>query len=282
MLTVARKHLSKEGVIVRLEVEGTPWFHLSSTPRDVVDARLREQLQIYRGIRTDDFVKRMGQTLEIAVWRALVSQERLEHQGGFRDLDDHDDSKLYSKVEPPELVSGRWLPNAKRLDFLVYHREVGWAGIEAKNIRAWVYPNENAVLDLLGKAVAIDCVPVLIARRIPFVTFKVLSTCGVVLHQTYNQLYPETDHEFAAKARDKRLLGYHDIRLGNDPDARLVKFVCTNLPKVLPKARERFEEYRDLITAFGERTMSYAEFAARVLRRSRGENEDTDWDDPYE
>jgi hypothetical protein len=28
----------------------------------------------------------------------------------------------------------------------------------------------------------------------------------------------------AAKVRDKMLLGYHDVRLGNQPDARLVKF----------------------------------------------------------
>ena len=52
---------------------------------------------------------------------------------------------------------------------------------------------------------------------------------------------------------------------------------------MLPEARERFEEYKDLLEAFGGRTMGYVEFAARVRRRSRGMNEDNEWDDlPYE
>ena len=29
--------------------------------------------------------------------------------------------------------------------------------------------------------------------------------------RTYNQLYPAADHDLATEARDKRLLGYHDI-----------------------------------------------------------------------
>ena len=279
VLTVARKGLCDDGTIVRLVNDGTPWFHLSSTDLNIVDARLKEQLEVYQEIRKDGFVKRVGQTLEIAVSRALANQKTLVYFGGFRDLEDHDDSALYPKVEPPELVSGRWLPNGKRLDFLVQHSVAGFAGVEVKNIRAWLYPHEDAIVDLVGKAVAIDSVPVLIARRIPFVTFKLLWTCGVVLHQTYNQLYPEADRELGEKAKHKRLLGYHDIRMGNQPDKRLVKFVCQNLPKVLPEARERFEEYKDLLAAFGGRTMGYAEFAGRVRRRSLGLNEDNDWDD---
>ena len=87
----------------------------------------------------------------------------------------------------------------------------------------------------------------LIARRIPFVTFKVLSTCGVVFHQNHNQLLPEVDRELAEKAKDKLLLGYHDIRVGNHPDNPLIKFIATNLPQILPHARDRFDEYKDLL-----------------------------------
>lgn len=195
-------------------------------------------------------------------------------------LDKHDDSRLYSKEEPPQEVSGNRLDGDQRLDFLVWHPEARWGGIEAKNVREWLYPNRQEITEFLGKAVALDCVPVLIGRRIPFVTFKVLSTCGVVFHQTYNQLLPEADRELAEKARDKKLLGYHDIRLGNEPDGRLLKFLGTNLPQVLPKARERFEEYKDLLTAFANDTMSYVEFAARVRRRSQGAYEDGDWESP--
>lgn len=131
----------------------------------------------------------------------------------------------------------------------------------------------------MGKAVALDCVPVLIGRRIPFVTFKVLNPCGVVIHQTYNQFLPASAADLASKASDKRLLGYHDIRVGNAPDERLLKFIGTNLPSALPEARTRFDEYKDLTEGFATGDMSYKEFAARVRRRTKGSNEDSDWDE---
>ena len=130
----------------------------------------------------------------------------------------------------------------------------------------------------MGKAIAFDCVPVLVARRLAFVTFKVLSTCGVILHQTYNQLIPETERELANKAKDKRLLGYHDIRTGNQPDKRLTKFFTENLPSILPEARYRFDEYKDLLADFADHTISYQEFAGRVRRRSQGLYENGDWE----
>jgi hypothetical protein len=44
---------------------------------------------------------------------------------------------------------------------------------------------------------------------------------------------PITDADLANRVRDKRLLGYHDVRVGNDPDERLLKFVHVNLEAYL-------------------------------------------------
>ena len=278
VLTTARRQLVKEGEVVRLQRENTSWFHLASTPEELLRSRFNEQLPVFRAVHAENFTKRVGQALEIAIFRALMQQDSLVHCGSFADLEDHDDSTLYSKEEPPRSLSGRRLPGKKLLDFICVHRECGGVAVEAKNVRPWLYPHQDEVVDLIAKAVALDCVPVLIARRIPFVTFRVLLLCGVVIHQTYNQLYPAANHELAAKARDKRLLGYHDIRVGNQPDARLVKFIGANLPRVLPAARERFDQYKDLLADFGDRAIQYKEFAARVRRRSQGANEDSDID----
>lgn len=163
------------------------------------------------------------------------------------------------------------------LDFLVRHPEAGWAGIEVKNVRPWLYPDSDEVKAVLRKAVALDCIPVLIARRLPFVTFKFLNACGGVVHQTYNQRLPSTDRKLADKARDKTLLGYHDIRTGNIPDQRPLTFIGTNLPKVLRNARSQFDDFKDLAGDFGNERIDYDEFAARVRRRSEGTNEDHDW-----
>jgi hypothetical protein len=166
--------------------------------------------------------------------------------------------------------------NTQRLDFLVRHSTAGWGAVEVKNIREWLYPDRPEIRALLRKAIAFDAVPVLIARRVPYVTFLLLRRCGVVIHQTYNQCFPDSGRELGEKAAHKRLLGFHDIRFGNQPDARLTKFIHINLPDVLPRARDHFDEFKDLLSDYASGVMPYEEFAARVRRRSQGVNEDFD------
>ena len=278
VLTGVRNGLVEEGRIVRLPKHNAPWFHLSETPHATVQRRLAEQLPVFRAFQHGDTGSRIGQCLEIAIYRTLLRQNNLDHLGSFSNLNDHDDSQLFSKEEPPQSLSGRRLAGHQRLDFLVRHSTAGWAGIEAKNVREWLYPDREEIAELLAKAVALDCVPILVGRRIPYVTFKVLRSCGVVFHETYNQLLPEADRELADKARNKRLLGYHDIRVGNEPNDRLLKFIVTNLARVLPDARQRFDEFKDLVAEFAYGRIKYAEFAGRVRRRSQGLNEDSDWE----
>ena len=78
---------------------------------------------------------------------------------------------------------------------------------------------------------------------------------------------PYTAAEIAAKAKHKRLLGYHDIRVGNEPDARLRRFVSVNLLKVLPEARARFNKAKDLLYAHATLAISDEDFAAEVIAR---------------
>jgi len=161
-----------------------------------------------------------------------------------------------------------------RLDFIIIQGKIV-AGIEVKNVRPWIYPDSSKYLfDLLKKCCAISAVPVLIARRIHYSTFSVLSRCGVIIHQTFNQLYPYSEAALASKARQKDLLGYHDIRIGNQPDDRLIKFLHTNLPALLPSFHGRFEQFRDLLCAYSSGNLPYAEFAGRSKRRACGEPED--------
>ena len=278
ILGPARNALTAEGQITRLTEHDAPWYHLSGASPQTVQKRLAEQLSVFRDLHHGSRGKRIGQCLEIAIYRALRLQNTFEYLGSFNDLSEHDDSRIYSKEEPPQSLSGKHLSGKQRLDFLIRHPDAGWAGIEAKNTREWLYPNRDEIKKLIAKAIALDCVPVLIARRIPFVTFKVLSACGLVVHQNYNQLLPEADRQLAEKAKDKKLLGYHDIRVGNRPDNRMLKFIETTLPEILPQARDRFDEYQDILGDFADGTIQYKEFAARVRRRSQGMHENDDWE----
>lgn len=156
----------------------------------------------------------------------------------------------------------------------------GFAGIEAKNIREWLYPQREEIRDLLRQAIHVDAVPVLIGRRIHYSTFTVLRHCGLLLHQGYNQLFPTADADLARLAADKRLLGYHDVRVGNQPDPRLRRFLLDQLPALLPAAREAFRKNLDLVAAYSFKDMPYPEFAARVIRRARAQPEDLGPFDP--
>ena len=162
-------------------------------------------------------------------------------------------------------------------DFILHTADAGFVGIPCSGVQERappdVPPDVEEIKETLRKCLALNAVPVLIARRIPFVTFNVLGKCGLIIHQTYNQLLPATDAAIAEKIRDKNLLGYHDVRLGNIPDARLVKFITVNLPAVARDARAKFEDNAHLLEAFAFGDMGYEEFTGRVLRRARGEDE---------
>jgi hypothetical protein len=150
----------------------------------------------------------------------------------------------------------------------------GPLGIEVKNVRNWLYPDRREIIETIRKCLILNCVPVVIARRVPYVTFALLSKCGVLFHENYRQLFPATAQALADQARDKTLLGYHDLQLGSEPDDRLKRFLNSTLADQAETARAKFEEHKDLLEAFSIGGMRYNEFAGRVLRRSRGQNED--------
>lgn len=283
ILTVCRRELTTENRIIRYEDGDTPWFHLNDASPAKVKKRLKELKPIHAAIRGQNFTRRVGQALEIAVWRALAGQPTLDFFGNYPDLDAHDDSELYKKEEPPSSISGRAIPTDQKLDFMARHPSGTWAGLEVKNIREWLYPDRSEITDFLQKCLHLDAVPVLIGRRIPYVTRRILKPCGVLVWETYNQRYPAADADLAEKAKDKNLLGYHDIKLGNEAGPYFEHFIGTILPEELPNAKERFDEYRDLLVGYVFENMPYAEFSARVRRREEGTNEDHDWpDEPIE
>lgn len=277
ILTPVRNALVMEGVVSKVARAGTSWFYTTDCDVALREARLSELSTIYNELNHHDVRKRIGQTLEIATYRAICDAGHTSF-GRYRDINDHDDSMLYSKDEPPSHISNRSI-GAKSLDFMVSHQNAGIIGIECKNIREWLYPDRNEVKDALYKCLTLDCIPVIIGRRIPYVTSRLLKPCGVIIHQTFNQLLPRSEQAIADKAKHKHLLGYHDIRTGNIPDARLATFIGTNMMAVAEEARQKFDAHKDLIEGFIDGSLPYHEFAARIRRRENGLNEDYDWDE---
>jgi hypothetical protein len=93
ILTEARQILEERGDILRIG-NGTVWYHLAGTNPEELEKRLSEQKAIHDEVLKHDFKIRLGQVLEVAIYRALLETAKFEFFGGFTDLDAHDDSTL--------------------------------------------------------------------------------------------------------------------------------------------------------------------------------------------
>ena len=250
------------------------WLHLTDTDPLAVTAKFETLRPIWESFTAAPVTRRTGQALEVAIWRALQAAPAIVTIGGFHDVDSHDDATLFAKQEI-QILNGKTL-GKESLDFIA-QIDRHFVGIEAKNIRPWLYPHDEEIRTAVRKALTLDVIPVIVARRIQYASFRVLGTCGVIMHETYNQRLANADAAIAEQAKHKDLLGYHDIRTGNAPDARLTRFLADQLPGLLDRSRAALDQYRDLLEAYASKDISYAEFAARVRRRRNGQNEDADW-----
>jgi hypothetical protein len=280
ILTKSRITLFERGDLQTRQEGNTEWYALTSSDQEFVEARFQELTAIHSRTLQRRFTDRMGDTGEIAVMKAM-QQNRLHFVGHFADLTDHDDSRRYVKHDP-DFFSGRPIIGGK-LDYILFNRDAGGLGIEIKNTREWIYPEKNLVTELLRKCLQIDVVPVLVARRIHYTTFSVLNACGAIVHQFYNQLYPNTEAELATQVRDKNKLGYSDVRVGNEPDARMLRFFGNSIELVAEESREKFDERKELIDQYVNGPMNYAEFERTLREGGDDQSEDAgpDWE-PYE
>lgn len=270
ILTKSRIELVNHGYLQVRAAGNTQWYSLSKTDPEIVERRFQELSGIQRQTERRNFTDRMGDTAEIAVMKGMQAN-KLPFVGHFTDLDKHGDELRYVKHDP-DFFSGKPIIGGK-LDFILFNPNAGALGIEIKNIREWIYPEKQLVKDLLSKCLDIDVVPVLIARRIHYTTFSILNACGAIVHQFYNQRYPNSEAELAALVSHKDRLGYFDVRVGNEPDDRMIKFFGNSIPLAAPRMREVFDEKKDLISDYVENRITYVEFE----RRLRGE-----WNDEEE
>lgn len=265
LLYKALGRLREKGEVVTFQdpISHTTWYHMRGMPASFVNERLSAQSAIYQQIHNTHFAKRLGSALEMAVFRSILATGLPSYWGGFARIDLPDDVP-FSKIEPP---TSHNLKNSKSpLDFhLLVDGQM--LGIEVKNTREWAHVDSGEVRKMLQKATDLDVVPVLIARRIPYVTMRTFESCGVLAHQTYNQRYPISGANLAAEAARKDLLGYHDIRLGNEPDSRMLRFFRELLPLLATPARAKFDAHKDLLRSFASKEISYNEFYRQLQLR---------------
>ena len=108
VLSDVPRRLMSEGRIGRVQAANAPWFFAGNTAPELRDARLQDLLAVYNPYLK--LANRIGQALEIATYRAFCRMpEDTEFYGRFKDLDEHDNSTMYSKEEPPQHIGTRSL-----------------------------------------------------------------------------------------------------------------------------------------------------------------------------
>jgi hypothetical protein len=124
--------------------------------------------------------------------------------------------------------------------------------VEVKNIRSILYPYDHDVWDLLGKLGTFpEVLPVLVARRIHFTTFRMFKDLGVIGHDLRTQYFsPAIDADEFARVTDA--LRLRDARqvLGSDPPESLVRFFREIGPATAVSRRERWERAAPIVDAY--------------------------------
>lgn len=85
-------------------------------------------------------------------------------------------------------------------------REAIPVGVEVKNIREWIYPESQELWQAIRAATELNCVPVLVTRRIHFTTGRFCRSVGMAVFETQRQYFAP------ALKDDPRLLNvYRDL-----------------------------------------------------------------------
>jgi hypothetical protein len=113
--------------------------------------------------------------------------------------------------------------------------------------------------DLIRKCCATGAVPMLIARRIHYSAItNLLAPAGIIAHQSYYQYYPDGHDDLIEQVRDKRSLGFTDVRSWQNPHARTASFFKSSLPAVGPEMAARFRRFRRPLLEYAENRITRA------------------------
>lgn len=233
--------------------------------------------------------KQLGYALEIPVFERLnqlAANHNYKLQGKFKNYANYD-YKTAKKTEPTKLINN--IKTKGKVDFIL---ETGndILIIECKNIRNWIYPNNSEFLKLLQKAIDTNTIPVLIARKHHF-TMNIFRLAGLITHDTYKQIYPAHEYDFASKIRSIEILGYHDIAIHNEYkinennqnykhyknldhfNNNLNHFISKNLLPSAKKARKLFNLAKPCLQQWIDKEITLAQLYQIVKNNSKPTNE---------
>jgi hypothetical protein len=256
--------------------EVLPYSNLT-TKQDQIDTRLDELAPLYDQITGHGFGNLVGDALEIIVEKCLlaIQQEnpRYQYQGHFHLDAPKDKQGRYQKTQPPKTMGAR--ATKKEADFFQFGHAEGALCIECKNYREWVYPHHGIVRELVIKASDLDTIPVLITRRLHYMTKKnLLEPAGIIAHETYYQYYPADQDTLAQRVKHKRSLGFTDVLATETPHARTMKFFRESLPKIVGPMADAWNAKKHHLRSYADGEINLAQLYTEIDSPAGGKWQD--------
>jgi hypothetical protein len=257
------------------------WYANILTQEATYQPKLDQLAPLYASVSGGGFGNLTGDALEIITFKCLdavqAAAPRYAYQGAF-DLSKRVDGR-HPKIQPPKTIG--ICSTIKEADFIQYGHDAGPLCIECKNYREWLYPHRSIINEVIIKAYELNCIPVLVMRRIHYTTrSNFLEPAGIIAHESYFQYYPTSHADIAEQVRHKRSLGFTDVRATEDPHPRTTKFFSESLPKIVSPMAERWLTHRDALYEYAKGGMNLAQLYTIIGSPAGGKWQDYSQDPP--
>jgi hypothetical protein len=128
-------------------------------------------------------------------------------------------------------------------------------GVEAKNIREWIYPASVEVWRMVARACTLECLPVMASRKISYITTAgFFAQFGIMGFQTHFQYFNPAVRSFSKykfkEVIEKDGLGFADIKITDKLPPHFITFFNTILPPQIKIYYDRFMSYRELLMKY--------------------------------
>lgn len=124
-------------------------------------------------------------------------------------------------------------------------------GLEAKNVREWIYPMSGEVWEMVQKCLQLDTLPMLVTRKTAFQAKVFFEALGITHFDVFRQYFSRSVAQYLKDIQHTDLLGYKDV-LAVDiaPNPHLVNYLKNTLPPNLAARRAVWNARRDIIEEF--------------------------------
>jgi hypothetical protein len=232
-LTYALKRLKRSGIIVPIKPPGerqeeATFFTLATNYPQPARSRVEDLLFPYRMHRwlagTRDYC---AHVLEVIV------EQSFDAAGGY---------KYRGKPPKSTPLDGAYEIGTEKI------------GMEAKNVREWVYPTSREIWMMVKKCLTINAIPLLVTRKTSYIARATMDKLGIMYFETFRQFFSLRTANYLIDIQHTDKLGYKDvIAVGTTPNPFLVNYLQNTLPAQIAEYRTRWDAMHDFLEEFARR-----------------------------